>query len=184
MCPQHDFVQSRAGNEVRPGAQIGAPGPDRNAEPATDRDGTVYRLPDTSAPGPKISRHRRRTARQRKGSHRRQRTGRKLRRLQRKRSRRRSVACHVHGRTIAAENLNTKAMTRVLGRPAARPEPGDPGDDLAARSPGWRRRHRHGLMDRWAVGSRRMQPVAPLPRVRHLVRGPVQVAVHRHWRVP
>ena len=37
----------------------------------------------------------------------------------------------------------------------------------------------HGLPDRRAIGPRWMQPVAPLPRVRHRVRSPSPAALHR-----
>ena len=105
---------------VQQGAESGAVGLDRNVGQATDSDGRIYRAADTSDLDPKIKRYQRRMARQKKGSNRRRRTGWKLRKLQRKRSRRRESTAHAHTRritdtahTVAVEDLNTKAMTRA-----------------------------------------------------------------------
>ncbi|MDE0670599.1 MAG: transposase, partial [Caldilineaceae bacterium] len=100
-------------------AAEGAVGIDRNVGQATDSTGAVHAIPDTTVEDAKIKRYQRRMARQKKGSHRRRRTGGKLRKLQRRKARRRDNATHQVSRkmadtahTVVIEDLNTKAMTK------------------------------------------------------------------------
>ena len=104
---------------VKPGAEEGAIGVDRNVGQATDSEGTVHRMTDTSNLDANIKRKQRKFNRQQKGSHRRRHTGGQLRRLHRKRRRTRDNDTHQASRkmadtahTVVVENLNTKGMTQ------------------------------------------------------------------------
>lgn len=114
-------------DRVRPPAATGALGVDRNVGQATDSDGRVYALPDTSNLDATIKRKQRKANKARERSRRNgqplSNRGRRIcgqfNRLHRKRRRQRENAGHQHSRrradtahTVVIEDLNTKAMTR------------------------------------------------------------------------
>ena len=111
----------------RPPAPTGALGVDRNVGQATDGDGHVYALLDTSNLEANIKRTQRKADKARERSrrngqplsHRGRRVCGQLNRLHRKRRRQRENAGHQHGRRLAdtahmvvVEDLHTKALTR------------------------------------------------------------------------
>ena len=109
-------------------APMGALGVDRNVGQATDSDGHVYALPDTSKLDANIKRKQRQADKARERS---RRSGQpmsnrgrcicgQLNKLQRKKKRKREAAAHQHSRwmadtahTVVVEDLHTKAMTGV-----------------------------------------------------------------------
>ena len=114
----------------------GAIGVDRNVGQCTDSDGKVYEMPNTDRTEAKIKRYQRKHARQRKGSHRRRRTGHKLGKLHRKRARTRDAATHETSRkladkaqTVVLEDLDVKGMTR-----SAKGTVDNPGTNVKAKS--------------------------------------------------
>ena len=114
-------------DRLPPPALTGALGVDRNVGQATDSDGYVYALPDTSNLDANIKRKQRKADKARERS---QRNGQpmsnrgrricgQLNRLHRKRRHQRENAGHQHSRrmadtahTVVIEDLNTKAMTK------------------------------------------------------------------------
>ena len=122
----HVFYEVPA-DRVRPPAATGALGVDRNVGQATNSDGRVYALPDTSNLDANIKRKQRKADKARERSRRNgqplSNRGRRicgqLTRLHRKRRRKRENAGHQHSRkladtahTVVIEDLNTKDMTR------------------------------------------------------------------------
>ena len=104
---------------VKRGAAEGAVGVDRNVGQATDSEGKVHRMTDTSNLDANIKRKQRKFNRQQKGSNRRRHTGGQLRKLYRKRRRTRDNDTHQASRklankahTVVVEDLNTKGMTQ------------------------------------------------------------------------
>ena len=108
-------------------AATGALGVDRNVGQATDSDGEVYALPDTSNLDANIKRKERKAAKARERSRRSgqpmSNRGRRicgqLNRLKRRQKRKRENAAHQHSRrladtahTVVVEDLHTKAMTK------------------------------------------------------------------------
>ena len=114
-------------DRVPPPAATGALGVDRNVGQATDSDGHVYALPDTSNLDANIKRKQRKADKARERSRRNgqplSNRGRRicgqLSKLRRKQKRKRENAGHQHSRrladtahTVVIEDLDTKAMTR------------------------------------------------------------------------
>ena len=115
-----DAYSSFFKDQVRQGAPDGVLGVDRNVGQATDSENVVHRMTDTSPIDANIKRKQRKMFRQQKGSNRHRRTGGQLRKLHRKRRRTHDNDTHQVSRTIAdtahtvaLEDLNTKAMTRI-----------------------------------------------------------------------
>ena len=104
--------------EVKPGAETGALGLDRNVGQAMDSQGQLYRMTDTKRLDAKIKRKQRVKERKQKGSKRGRRVAGQLRKLQRKRKRIRDNDTHHISReladkahTVVLEDLNTAGMT-------------------------------------------------------------------------
>ena len=148
--PVQAVVRKEAGNwyvtvcheveaEERPDTGVSA-GVDMNVRQVavvdTRGEAEIIPAPDTGRRDAKIRRHRRRLARQRKGSRRRMRTRLRVQRLQRKRANRRGNWQHKTSRrmanragTVFVEKLNTRVMTR-----SARGSVDDPGTNVKAKS--------------------------------------------------
>ncbi len=104
---------------VKPGADHGILGLDRNAGQATDSAGTVYSMTDTSKLDTKIKRKQREKSRKQPGSNRSKRVTGQLRKLQRQSQQIRDNDTHHISReladkahTVVLEDLNTAAMTK------------------------------------------------------------------------
>ncbi len=125
-------------------AADGALGLDRNVGQATDSEGTVYAMPDTSTLDANIRRKERKAAkaraRSRQSGHPMSNRGRRicgqLRKLHRKKKRRRENAAHQHSRqladtahTVVIEDLNTQGMTK-----SAKGTEENPGTNVKAKS--------------------------------------------------
>ncbi len=105
-------------HQVKPGAQTGSLGLDRNVGQCINSQGTVYRLTDTSRLEAKVKRKQRHLARRRRGSCRRRRIAGQLQKLHRKRKRIRVNDTHHISRrladtahTVVIEDLQVKGMT-------------------------------------------------------------------------
>ena len=122
----HVFYEVPA-DRVQPPAATGALGLDRNVGQATDSDGRVYTVPDTSNLEANIRSKQRKTDKARERSRRNgqplsnraRRICGQLSKLHRKQKRKRQSAAHQHSRrmvdtahTVVIEDLHTKAMTR------------------------------------------------------------------------
>ena len=123
-------------DRLKPPAETGAVGVDRNVGQATDSDGTVYALPATDKLAANIKRKQRALSRKqgwgpqdrRPKSNRGRRVNGQLQKLQRKQKRKREDAAHQHSRkladtahTVVVEDLNTKAMTKSAKGTVAEP---------------------------------------------------------------
>ncbi len=104
---------------VKPSAQTGTLGVDRNVGQATDSEGVIHGLTDTSKLDTKIKRKQREQARKQKGSNRGRRVSGQLRKRQRQRKRIRDNDTHHISReladkahTVVLEDLNTAGMTQ------------------------------------------------------------------------
>ena len=121
---------------LKPPADEGELGVDRNVRQATDSDGEVYEQPDTTNLDGNIKRKQRQAAkaleRSRQSgqplSNRARRVNGQLRKLHRKKKRRRENAAHQHSRKLAdtaeavvLEDLDTQAMTRSAKGTVAQP---------------------------------------------------------------
>ncbi|MCE2468220.1 MAG: transposase [Caldilineaceae bacterium] len=122
--------------QLKPPADDGELGVDRNVRQATDSDGEVYEQPDTSNLDANIKRKQRQTAKARERSrksgkplsNRARRVCGQLRKLHRKKRRRRENAAHQHSRKMAdtahavvVEDLNVQAMTQSAKGTAEKP---------------------------------------------------------------
>ncbi len=106
-------------HQVKPWAQTGVLGLDRNVGQATDSTGTVHCMTNQARLNAQIKRHQRCLARKKKGSARRRRIAGQLTRLHRKRQRIRDNDMHRISRTVAdtahtvvIKDLQTQGMTR------------------------------------------------------------------------
>ena len=130
--------------QLKPPADDGELGVDRNVGQATDSDGEVYAQPDTTKLDGNIKRKQRRAAKARERSrqsgqplsNRARRVHGQLRKLHRKQRRRRENAAHRHSRKLAdtaeavvLEDLDTQAMTR-----SAKGTVEQPGTNVKAKS--------------------------------------------------
>ncbi|MCY4520083.1 MAG: transposase [Caldilineaceae bacterium] len=129
---------------LKPAAKDGELGVDRNVRQATDSEGVVYSMPDTSTPDANIRRKERKAAKARARSrqsgqplsNRGRRICGQLRKLHRKKRRRRENAAHQHSRQLAdtahvvvIEDLNTQGMTQ-----SAKGTEEKPGTNVKAKS--------------------------------------------------
>ena len=116
--------------------EAGTVGVNRNVGQCTDSNGKGYEIPNTDRTDAKLKRYQRKMDRQQKGNHRRRRTGHKLSKPHRQRTRTHSAAMHGTShrladktQTVVLEDLDVKNTTR-----SAKDTMEEPGTNIKAKS--------------------------------------------------